>query len=226
MIFDPNITLRNNLSDGFRVFATNGRCNDPAHQIDEPEDDMVPPQTTVYISGSNALDESGEYVSGGGIWFGQDHPRNKAIRVPRNVASTESGELAAILYTLKNSPCQTILQFKVRSEKLIDSLTKDVHTAKQKGWIGMSNKLLRRAVVTGLRGRGQRSTFSISNQLDDTAGKEGSRDLAKQGICKNTEDSLDLELPDNYNVTGTSLAHGTQALFYQGIRESKTYETR
>jgi hypothetical protein len=47
------------------------------------------------------------FCAGGGIWIAQNSPQNKTVAVPKDLATRNSGELAAILYLSQSSPEKT-----------------------------------------------------------------------------------------------------------------------
>ena len=57
-------------------------------------------------------------------------------------------------------------------------------------------------------------------------GNKGSNALAKLGANKQHPDPLNLEIPDEFNITGVKLPSLIQATTYRGILEQNQYEPR
>ncbi|KAJ7252019.1 hypothetical protein C8J57DRAFT_1238360 [Mycena rebaudengoi] len=211
--FDPRITLTDNLSDGFRVFAGTVH-NTPANQLD-PEQD--PSEVNISISSAYRLENDGELLAAGAIWYGGNDPRNRTIRVQSTLASKTAGELAAILSAIQDEPLERILHFKLRSSKLIRMLTIDLEMWESKDWLGASDPSLVKAAVAALRGRGTKCSFCEMSEAEANEMKKV-KDLATSGLDKAIPDQIDTEIPAGYSLSGVSLSKGTQSSFYRAIK--------
>ncbi|KAJ7484766.1 hypothetical protein B0H11DRAFT_1722699 [Mycena galericulata] len=148
--FDPDITVKSDLSLAFRAFVKS-RCHKrPADQMNSVRVN-VPPHLTVFIGGTFIIDEDGEYQSGGGVWFAPDDPKNKPVGVPFNLMTRNSGELAAILHVIQTTSENVVLNFRLNSKYLVRKLTIDVPSLEFSGWTGDRDKTLISTIVAALR---------------------------------------------------------------------------
>jgi ribonuclease HI len=211
--FDPCITLKDKVSDGFRVFA--GAAHGlPANQLNQEQE---PSEVTIFISGESRLDNDGELLTAGAIWYEENDPRNRPVRVQSNLASKTAGEPAAILSAIQDEPQEATLHFKLQSTRLIRMLTTDLELWEAKDWLGASDPTLVKAIVAALRGRGTKCSFcEISEPETNTMKKV--KDLAVSGLDGAPPDHINTEIPEGYMLSGISLAKGTQSSFYRAIK--------
>ncbi|KAJ7919956.1 hypothetical protein B0H13DRAFT_1499564, partial [Mycena leptocephala] len=97
VIFDPNITVKSDLSLTVRAFVSNPRSKRPADQM-YPIQIHPPPELTIFVAGTIQTQDDGEQLAGGGIWLAPDDLRNKPVAVPKALTTRGSRALAAILY--------------------------------------------------------------------------------------------------------------------------------
>src|ERR1700733_929033 len=65
-----------------------------------------------YTCGS--CNKNGDARAGGGIWYGNNKPLNRAIRVSKDLPQmNNTGEMLAIYHTAKNAPSDTTLCIKM-----------------------------------------------------------------------------------------------------------------
>ncbi|KAI0262487.1 hypothetical protein BGY98DRAFT_929077, partial [Russula aff. rugulosa BPL654] len=124
IIFDPSITTKDNLSECFRVFTDPQRTTrTPAqHQLNNGANERHN-KTQVYTDGSCMNNRKANARCGGGIWFGQDNPRNKAIRVPEEAQSNQIGEITTVIAMLNDTPHFIPLEIVSDSMYVINGLT-------------------------------------------------------------------------------------------------------
>ncbi|KAJ7469511.1 hypothetical protein FB451DRAFT_1176747 [Mycena latifolia] len=166
VIFDPRITLNQPSSNGFRIFC-NINCNSPANQLDPLEEEGESFREAVYIGNAHEINEDGEHCSAGGVWYGPEDPRNTSVRVEKELASKEGGVVAAILYTIQNSPREVSIDFWINSKRILRALTTDLDESEDKGWIGVNDKVLLKTIVAALRGRGTRCTLREAGESEN-----------------------------------------------------------
>ena len=159
--------------------------------------------------------------SGGGIWFGQDDPRNKAIRVPGKEQSNQIGEIAAVVAMLQDTPHFIPLEIVSDSMYVIDGLTTNLQKWEDKGWIGIQNAPWFRKAAFLLRRRSTRTTFRWIKAHRGTLGNEESDRLAKEGAEKDEPDQLDLGIPPEFDLQGAKLRTIDQSTAYKGIIEQR-----
>jgi len=144
ILFDPNITT-NSIKDSFRIFTTN-RENDqiPSHRVAQQ---AQAEEIVVYTDGSCINNGQEDAQAGSGIWYGENDPRNKALKVPGKAQSNQTGELYAVLHVARTTPKEIPLLIKSDSEYVIEGLTKNLSRWEDKGWIGVSNNALFKATA-------------------------------------------------------------------------------
>jgi len=82
-IFDPNISLTDNLEDGFYVFTLpEPPSNEPTRQtFSQPEPNTLEEEATAYICGCHYVNLDSDIITGGGAWFDVDDPRTSGKMV-------------------------------------------------------------------------------------------------------------------------------------------------
>ncbi|KAG1844406.1 hypothetical protein C8R48DRAFT_617993, partial [Suillus tomentosus] len=99
ILFDPTTTIRSNLKDCFRIFS-NPEHNSltPAHRLQAPARglNLLQDHITIFTDGSCINNGKENSRSGGGIWLGENHPKNLAFRIPGNKHSNQIAEISAI----------------------------------------------------------------------------------------------------------------------------------
>lgn len=223
LIFNPSIQHNGNLASYFRVFTEkNTESDTPAKRpTTNNEEQNAEEAITVYTDGSYQTLPNGEASTGSGIWFGENDPRNKSLKVPTENHSNQIGELAAVLWAVKNVDKTKKLNIISDSKYVITGLTEHLPRWEATGYIGTANKNLFRTTAAALRERAAQTTFRWIKGHSGDKGNDGADKLADTGAKKNKDDILDLEISPRFNLTGAELKSMTQALLYKGICELK-----
>ncbi|KAG1761438.1 hypothetical protein EDD22DRAFT_980194 [Suillus occidentalis] len=164
--------------------------------------------------------------SGCGIWIAENHPKNKAFRIPGQKHSNQIAEITAILVAAQQIEPYIPITFITDSRYTIESLTKHLPHWEDTGWIDVANSDFIKATVYHLRKRSAQTTFIWVKGHTGQEGNERADTLAKEGADKPQPDTLDLSIPDEFNLQGTKLSVISQALAYKGIRETKNLTPR
>ncbi|KAG2121045.1 uncharacterized protein F5147DRAFT_562557, partial [Suillus discolor] len=97
ILFDPSIMTKNHISECFRIFTIlDHLVQIPAYRLRTPRT-----QLTVYTDGLCTNNGKQNAVCSGGIWAGENHQLNKAIKIPRDNHSNQIGELTTVLVALQ-----------------------------------------------------------------------------------------------------------------------------
>jgi ribonuclease HI len=164
--------------------------------------------------------------SRGGIWYGSDNPRNRALKIPGETQSNQTGELAAVILATQNMPHFCPLEIISDSKYIINSLTEHLPRWEDIGWIQIKNNDMFKKAAFLLKRRSTVTTFKWTKGHQGNLGNEESNRLAKEGAEKDTPDDLDLTISAEYDLQGAKLTAITQATAYQGILEKRTHPPR
>lgn len=216
------MTLVGGLANGFRIFSENlhprnrptMRPRNGRFQVDEEK-------TDVYVCGSCLKQGTDEASTGAGIWFSENDPKNKTIRLPETYKTIQEGEMAAVLVVAQTAPNFAPLNIVCRMKSTMDTLTCDLQKTVDKGYIGTRNPGLLRATVAKLQERSAKTTFEWIKNHNNQPANENSYKFAVDGAKKDRTDQLDTTIAPTFNLTGVKLASMTQALAYRGIMRTK-----
>ena len=222
IIFDPSITTKDDLSECFRVFTDPQRTTrNPAQRIPNDEVNNRHDEIKTYTDGSCMNNGKENDRCGGGIWFGLNDPRNKAIRIPGTSQSNQIGEIGAIIEALERTPHFCPLEIVSDSMYAINGLTLHLRGWEDQGWIGIENAALFKRAAFLLKRRSARTTFKWIKAHQGTLGNEESDRLAKEGAMKDAPDPLDLNIPPEFDLQGAKLKTIDQSTAYKGILERR-----
>jgi ribonuclease HI len=177
--------------------------------------------TIIYTDSACQNNGKANAQCGAGIWRGEGHPQNKAIKVPGNEQSNQVGELAVIIKAIEETlNCVPIL-IKSDSKYAIEGLTLHLENWEDQGWIGIKNsKWFKRAAYL-LRAHSATTTFQWVKGHNGELGNKKSDELAKKGMDKEPPDTISLEIPGKFDIQGAKLSKISQAKAYRGIKEQK-----
>ena len=225
--FDPSLTCNQNLADSFRVFVNpNLLSNLPALRPPRAGRNPSCLKITIYTDGACLNNGKRNATCGSGVWVSQESPLNSSIRIPGPTQSNQIGEIAAVIVAAASVPLSQPLEIVSDSKYVIEGLTTHLQTWEDQGWIGVQNAPFFQRAAYLLRRRTATTTFQWVKGHDGVEGNEQCDRLAKEGAAKPTPDTLDLNIPNTFNVQGAKLATLTQAKAYRGILERKRIPTR
>ena len=140
--FDPTITTRSSLDECFRVLVKNPTDHpELASRLWNPrlEQGQHIEPIVAYTDSSCIHNGKNNAACGGGVWLDNNHSLNKAIRIPGDDQSNQTGEIAAITVALQIIDPTTPLTIVSDSRYAIDGLTKHLPTWEDHGWTDISN---------------------------------------------------------------------------------------
>ncbi|KAF9234528.1 hypothetical protein BU15DRAFT_52534 [Melanogaster broomeanus] len=222
VMFDPTTILDSPLENGFRSFVEiKEYLPNPARQT-APPPDATHEEIMVVTCGEHRINKDGDIIAGGGVWFGDNDERNRAIRVEEHLATHNSGELSVLLLTAQTIPKHHVLNLTTKTERVVEDLTINLDRWDHTGWLEHENRSVMKALVCELRQRSARTYISRWNTSTPREGKKAAERLAVQGIEKDRSDKIATTMREEFNTNGLRLNHGTQRLFYKGILSTQT----
>ncbi|KAG1862607.1 hypothetical protein F4604DRAFT_1683755 [Suillus subluteus] len=226
VLFNLALPAMTTLSDGFRAFTSILRSEEMAHQNSQTEAN-IEEETEITIGGASQVNIDGEPEAAGALWYGINDRQNRVFKVPENLASTEAGELAAILEAARTTPKNLKLKLYIKSNPLIKCLIKDALRSEQTGWIQVSNTKITKAIIAELRKRSAETrlqTWGTNLQKQDI---DEIKNLTQTGLDNANTYNILTTVKMNFNTSGILMTQGTQCLFYRGIREiNNVYKKR
>jgi len=214
--FDPSITIRTLLTDCFRIFTT-PRPNPPT-PFHRHTRQGIPPQITVYTDGSCINNGNYNTRSGAGVWFRENHPNNRALRVPGHDQSNQTGELAAIVIALQSTSHEVDLTIVTDSQYAIKSLTHSLSTFEDQAWTNVPNEKWLRLAAYLLRKQAAPTHFKWVKGHNGNRGNKGADELATLGANKVEIDDMDLTIPILAEPSGMRLSSLSQASTYKFLQ--------
>ncbi|KAL6306804.1 hypothetical protein BKA93DRAFT_728870 [Sparassis latifolia] len=112
------------------------------------------------------------------------------------------------------------------SHYAIDGLTIHLPNWENRGRIRISNSKLFRATAATLHARAAPTTFEWTKGHSTSRGNNEADTLAGQAAQKLTPDTINVTIPNRFNLTGARMASLTQSLAYRGICSYKPLTTR
>ena len=216
--FDPSLTAKDDLAECFRIFVNPERIsNRPAERTRTREYALREEELWAYTDGACMNNGKENVYCGSGVWIGQNHPWNRALKVPGNAQSNQVGEIAAVIAAVNAVPPSWPLRIITDSRYVIEGLTEHLPAWEDRGWIGIENAKLFKKAAFLLRKRTAPTTLKWVKGHEGDQGNEESNKLAKEGASKEIPDILDLEVPINFDLQGAKLSTLTQAIAYRGI---------
>lgn len=97
-------------------------------------------EITAYTDSSSSNNGMDNSRVGSGVWFGENNQMNASIRVGFPNATNQTGELVLILTATQRVPPDKKLNIISDSQYAIDSLTSNLESRENRGWVGLSNK--------------------------------------------------------------------------------------
>ena len=220
--FDPTITCKDGIAECFRIFTNPEKISRlPASRRLPRGTYLDHIEMRVYTDGSCINNGKLNAQCGSGIWLEENHPLNKAIRVPGPAQSNQVGELAAVIVAVDTLPTYCKLTIVTDSEYVIEGLTTNLSKWEDIGWIGIMNADLFKRAAYLLKKRTAPTLFEWVKGHQGVQGNEESDKLAKEGASKHEPDPLPLLIPNEFDLQGAKLATISQAIAYRGIRRTK-----
>ncbi|KAG1722168.1 uncharacterized protein EDB91DRAFT_1064017, partial [Suillus paluster] len=126
ILFNPSVTEKNNLSECFHIFVDPEReIQLPAYRLKIPAMRRLMNNNKVVIYTDESCTNNGKENArcGGGIWVEENHPLNRAIRIPGPDQSNQVGKIAAVLVALQTISLTTPITIITDSHYIINGMT-------------------------------------------------------------------------------------------------------
>lgn len=227
IIFNPSVTDPEDISQTIRAFA--GVRDDLSSRLPS----MRPPrlratfeELTVYTDGASMSNGDLDSRVGSGIWFGDGDCKNASLRIDRKGGTNQTGELMAALAATQRAPPSSTLHIRSDSKYLVDGLTKHLPRWEARGWIGVENADIFKALASTMRQRSAPTTLQWVKGHNGEYGNECADKHAGEGAMKDAPDHIPIQTHPSFSLTGAKLASLTQAIAYKGIRQAKPTKAR
>jgi hypothetical protein len=139
---------------------------------------------SIFVGSAVGRNNNGLTISGGGLWYGVDDPRNTSFRIqedePQNVRTAEI--IATLLAVQKTSREQALILHSSRSTVRVAMSC--LLATEDRGWIKMSNKKLLQALASELKARTGTTLFEDGDpraNKQELAGRAQATQPAKDG---------------------------------------------
>jgi len=175
-----SITCKDSLAECFWIF-TNPERNSTLLTQRYKHQGLTPrcEEITVYTDGACMNNSKKNARYGSGVWFTQNDPRNRAIRIPGNAQSNQVGEIATVIAAMEIVPLYQPVKIRMDSKYVIKGLMTHLETWENDSWIGIKNVNLFKKAAHLLRYRSAKMMMQWVKGHDRNPGNEGSDALAK-----------------------------------------------
>ncbi|KAF5380150.1 hypothetical protein D9615_006149 [Tricholomella constricta] len=184
--------------------------------------------TTIYTDGSGIEIGTTAASAGGGVFFGDDDPRNVAFRLPNSLPHTNNAaEVAAVLAAVEKARLDEPITINSDSKITIQAISQLAIEIEDLGWIETSNREVLEPLFAMLRNRTAPTNINKVKAHSGIHGNERADNLANEGAHHPTPQIVLLLTPNAFKTTqGARLHSTTQALLYKGIRKIKASKTK
>ncbi|KAJ7736456.1 hypothetical protein B0H16DRAFT_1326508 [Mycena metata] len=224
----PAIT---SLEDGFRIL-TRRRRNHPQTQLEATIRDpsALGTSQTIFIGSATQRNEEGEPIAGGSIWYGPEHEKNLAIRVPmEHTQSMKSADIYASLLAVQRVPRDQELRIVNSKDTTRMAMTRNLEKLENRGWIGVPDSGPLKALAAELKARSAKTVFVDASSESGSRIREGERMarlIAKEDLSTREPSKISIEIEASMSLDGAKLSTLTQKLAYAGIEERKAEVSR
>ncbi|KAH9907668.1 RNase H-domain-containing protein [Fomitopsis serialis] len=160
--------------------------------------------------------------AGAGGYAGEENEDNFSLRLPPEIPqSNQTGELVAVSEACRRIDAKHPLKIISDSKYTIAEATNLRQLHEDRGYIGVANATVIRAMIGNLRSRREGTRFKWVKGHKGHALNEGADKLAGIGAQKHDPDVISTSVEAELRVSGAKLTLITQKLAYRGIREIK-----
>ena len=183
-VFHANLSLATYLKDAFHIIrpektshptpARHGAPVDLPHPIQEVE---------VFCCSTSKINNDGNYVAGGSVWFGTNDARNISFQpTPNEQTSKAMGALGAMLLLFQRTAPNEQLKIHLDDKIIIQNLTKRLANNDDFDWFHLSDGELYRALVAKIKSRSASMILEKWQKDKPSASQKEALELAKSAL--------------------------------------------
>ncbi|KAJ3771155.1 hypothetical protein FB446DRAFT_645782 [Lentinula raphanica] len=190
---------------------------------EEPLDEVV----TVYCAGYSKEPLTQAAKAGGAIWYSENNDCNRPIilgSAERKTATT--AVVASISAAVSECPPNRVLKCIVLNDQVYENITKKLITWDDKGFTGVKDAPLYRALLSKLRARSASTIISKSNNHDNLCRKKAVALAKDASEMRGPANIGDIAAISDTLLQGVKLSEMTQALAYKTIKEMTLPKSR
>ncbi|KAF9028474.1 ribonuclease H-like protein, partial [Hymenopellis radicata] len=115
----------------------------------------------VYTDGGCTKNGDDDARASAGVWFGEDDPRNEAIRLPKELGkpSNQLGEIIGAYRATIVADESEDLAIKSDSRTTLEAVTKHAQKNEDKGWVGVADAKALKTLAASMRERTGKTTL-------------------------------------------------------------------
>ncbi|KAK1216048.1 hypothetical protein PQX77_021325 [Marasmius sp. AFHP31] len=160
--------------------------------------------------------------AGAGVYFRENDPKNKSVRLPKDLEQTnQTGELIAIKLAVESADPDEELWIETDSKYAIGCITQNRGKNEDEGYIETNHASIIKDLLVGLRRRTARTLIKWVKGHQGYGPNEKADKLAGEGAMKPMPDAISDWTLGTLSLEGAKIAKMTQALAYKKIRQSK-----
>ena len=218
-VFRANLMEATHLENAFRIIRPDKtRHSLPARRAALPNSLHPSTETEVLCCSTSIINEDGNYIAGGCMWFGINDIRNISFQ-PTSTEHTSrtTGALGAMLLLLQRTAPDVHLRICLNDKNIILNLTKRLDINKDRDWFHLGDGELYRALAAKLKSRSANTTFEKWQDDKPNANQKEAFELAKSALENPLHREVTLEIDPAFLLRGQKLSTGTQRSFYQHL---------
>jgi len=223
--FNPDITEREDPRNAIRIFRKENNYkirNTKAIKVNKPayrNTNKQKLEIEIYTDGSCTKNGMMNAQCGAGVWISDNNKDNKAISIIDGIKTNQRAELIAIIEAIKIAGNRDVTIF-TDSMTCIENIVDNIPQWEDKDWIDVKNSEDWKALVFLLRKKAGTTEFQWIKGHSGIEGNEKADRLADKGRTAELK-YQQIEVPENFQITGARLQTLTQAQAYKLILRQK-----
>jgi ribonuclease HI/exonuclease III len=224
VLFDPSTTVKDSLDECFRVFVGPSNLEaEPACRVSRPARglNLADERVTVTIESTCHNEGRPDAECVGGAWCEEDETLSIHVRARNQNSTRLSAELTVLITALQRMDTARPITIRSSNRLTIEGPTRHLKKWEDRGWVGVPDRELWKALVYELRRKSAQVGFEwIRNRkADERAGK--AKRLAEAGIDDPNNERVPTAVPTNWEVRGAKLSGLKQKTAYLHLIEKR-----